>query len=106
MNEISQRSLIREVCNRWRRQYEPFVGVSHDKFVIYEKLKALDLETCSVEDVTAAIGNSSWTRLKCAECGKEVDWVLQVGEPPDYESATANLCRDCVRKVAEYAQPK
>lgn len=106
MHEISQRSLIREVCNRWKRQYEPFTGVSRDKFVIYEKLKTLDLDTCSAEDVAAAIGNSSWTRIKCAECNNEVDWVLQVGEPPDYESATANLCRDCVREVAKYAHLK
>lgn len=101
MHEISQRQLILNVCNKWRKQYEPFDKHYPDKRTIYENLKKLDLETCSAKDVADAIGNSTWTRMTCSECRKDVDWVIQVGQEPDYESETANLCRDCAGLVAK-----
>ena len=60
-------------------------------------------DTASVADVTAIIGNDSWTSLKCDECGKYVDAVVQVGEEPDYESYSAKLCKPCVYKALTLA---
>ena len=112
MNLITQRMLIRAVAKRWRKQYEPFKydaplfsernGLSRDltKRQIAEKLDALDPETATADDVANIIGNRSWTRLECHECGREVDAVVEVGEKPDYESATAKLCKDCAEKAA------
>ncbi len=33
---------------------------------------------------------------RCSACDRWASELVQVGEPPDYESATAMLCRDCV----------
>jgi hypothetical protein len=112
MNLITQRMLIRNVAKRWRKQYEPFkdhaplfsarMGLSRDltKQQIAEKLDALDGETATADDVANIIGSGSWTRMVCHECGRGVNAVVEVGEAPGYESATANLCRECAEKAA------
>lgn len=76
-----------------------------NKKQIARKLDALDGETATPADVDSIIGNSSWTRLTCDECGKEVDAVLTVGQEPDYESHTASLCRNCVKLASETIFP-
>ncbi len=50
--------------------------------------------------LAAIIGNTSWAEPKtCHECG-EASWdVVQVGEEPDSESATALICVHCLRKA-------
>lgn len=113
MKLTTQRDTIRAVASRWRQQYEPFTddrpmfswrtGVTSpplNKKQIAEKLDDLDGETATPEDVAAIIGNESWTRLTCDECGKDTDAVLTVGQEPDYESHTASLCRSCVERAS------
>lgn len=102
MKTITQRDCILRVCDRWEAQYTPFDRHSQDKLETYKRLQRLNLETCSAKDVADVIGNSSWTTLKCDECGQEADWVLRVGEEPDYESRTACLCKACAGKVAAH----
>lgn len=67
-----------------------------------EKLAQLDGETATVEEVNKIIGNNSWTRLTCNECGAHVTAVIEVGEPSDYESRTAHLCRPCLERALEF----
>lgn len=113
----TQRNLIRVIAARWRNQYAPF---THDaplfserngyrtgltKKAISEKLDALDPETASVEDVANIIGNDSWTRLTCDQCGKDTDAVLNVGQEPDIESHTASLCKECFLSLAAMPWP-
>jgi hypothetical protein len=33
----------------------------------------------------------------CGECGLVQEKLIQIGEPPDYESATARVCAHCLR---------
>jgi len=119
MTLTTQRDLIRSVAARWRKQYEPFTDDRPlfswrtgqqlpplNKKQIAEKLDALDPETATAAEVNDTIGNASWTRLSCDECGKETDATLQVGEEPDYESQTACLCRSCVEKAAATVWPE
>ena len=94
MKAISQRQLIQTVVKRWEAHCN---SSPYDwKFEALAKLRKLDLDTCSAKDVNDIIGNSSWTRLKCDDCQKETDFVLVLGEEPDFESNTARLCRYCV----------
>jgi hypothetical protein len=65
----------------------------------YQRL--ISLVNPTQQQIKEVIGNGSWTRLKCDECGKEVQATIEVGQEPDYESATANLCIDCLRKALE-----
>ena len=104
---ITQRGLIRDVARRWHEQYgDKWDGFGEDKTAIGRKLLALDVNTCSADDVKAIIGNSSWTETRCNGCGLYVDAAVSVGEPPDYESSTATLCRPCVEAaLALFARP-
>ena len=53
------------------------------------------------DDVDAVIGNKSWTDCRCDDCGKYVDAVVQLGQEPDYDSATANICFPCLKKAVK-----
>jgi len=108
MEITTQRDLIRVVAKRWRDTYEPFeqwdmrptiFGPAQDKKAIALKLDKLDPETATPEDVAAVIGNESWTRLTCDECGQDVAAILTVGQELDYGSQTASICRKCAEKV-------
>lgn len=101
MKVITLRDRIRRVPERWKNQYEPFEQHSPDKLEIYNKLLLLDLDTCFTSDIKNIIGNNSWTRLDCDECQREVDWLVRLGEAPDYESRTACICKDCAVKVSQ-----
>ncbi len=100
MKLITQRGLILDVVNCWRSNYPPGKPwVDADKDIIGKTLAALDLSTVTAEQVNAIIGNGSWTSIRCNECGECVAAAVQVGEPPDYESATASVCESCLRKA-------
>jgi crossover junction endodeoxyribonuclease RusA len=98
---ITTRSLIREVAARWRSQYREPVG---DKLEIAMKLDALDPGTASADAVNAIIGNSSWTSMTCNECRCRVAAVVRLGEEPDFESHTADICFDCLAKAVALAR--
>lgn len=98
---ITHRELIRKVVERWERQYPPKTA-EPDKTKKGDDLRKLNLETATIHDVEKVIGNYSWTRLKCDDCGREdddLDTVVQVGQEPDYESATALLCKECAKRA-------
>lgn len=91
------RDVIRNVATRWKEQY--YVNGQWkwpDKAVISTYLDALNPDTASADDVTKVIGNRSWTNLKCDECKCNVTAIRECGDKPDYESATASLCIDCL----------
>ncbi len=86
---------IREVASAWRFQY----GANPqwpDKARILEQLEALDQESITAEAVDTIIGNGSWTRLECDCCERDVAVLVQLGDPHDYESATLDVCPDCL----------
>ena len=62
-----------------------------------ERLRAINADTASVADLAAAIG---WPLDDfgplCDGCHQNVIATVEVGEEPDYESATARLCLTCV----------
>lgn len=91
------RMLIRDVAAKWDRQYSGGRNYAPDKRAIYERLRLLDGETATPEDVREIIGNDSWTSLQCGGCSKYVGALVIVGDEPDYESSTAYLCYACVK---------
>ena len=64
-----------------------------------KKMSNVDISTVTAKKIENIIGNSSWTDLTCSECGKYVKKVVQVGEEPDYESATVFLCVKCIKRL-------
>lgn len=102
MNVITERSLILTVAKRWEETYSSGVYGS-DKLDKLKLLNKMDVETATADDVAGIIGNRSWTRLTCDECKQDVSAVIEVGEEPDYESATAQLCFECISKASALA---
>ena len=103
---IDERYKIEGVAERWKAQYYRCGAwgstITGDCGVIYEKLAALNPETATGKDVAKIIGNNSWAGPdNCNECGNEVERTVQLGEPPDYKSRTAQICLECLRKAVQ-----
>ena len=98
---VERREIIRDVAKRWEESYPDDSrtlargAVAGD---IRRGLEALDLETATVADVKAIIGNDSWTELKCDICEQDRDRVVSI--PREYESSIA-VCGDCAEGVVE-----
>lgn len=104
MRIITVRDRVRGVTAAWYEAYKDEIDSQSQsatingktKTQIYYELRDLLPDVASADDVAAIIGNRSWTRLTCNECGRDVEVVIEVGEEPDYESCTAWLCKNCV----------
>jgi hypothetical protein len=98
---ITRQSRANGAANRWKNIYFDNEGWRHimhgSSEEIYNKLAILS-EPVDPDKVDQIIGNGSWTRVKCDNCGK-VASVVTVGQEPDYESSTANVCQDCLRNA-------
>jgi hypothetical protein len=95
MELITKSEVVKNIPKRWREQYPENDG---DKFRIWKKLKLE--KNLTAQKAEQIIGNNSWSDLRCNECDKsQLDMVVRVGAEPDYESATAWLCLDCVKKA-------
>lgn len=111
MRIIDERHQVRGVAERWKQQYcrdnGQWMGFGGDSAEIYTKLSALDPETAVASEVAAIIGNNSWAGPQpCNECGETVGRVVEIGQPPDYESATAQICEGCIRKALALFQQR
>jgi hypothetical protein len=105
MQLVTKRDKITNIAQAWKRQYygggkwgDSMRGSTRD---VWEQLKALSDAT--EPSIAAIIGNDSWTRNECTECGQDVDVLVQMGEEPDWESSTINACPQCLRKALELA---
>ena len=111
MKIITRKGLASTAAKRWKDQffhrlntglwYATSWGKSKEQ--IYNELVALG-DDPAADAVDKAIGNDSWTSCKCDECNQEVEWVIRVGEEPDYESNTAHLCGTCIKKLTKLAK--
>jgi hypothetical protein len=99
MKVITKQQLIDTVTEKWKREYGECNSEKHNK--IYSKLCALENPT--EEQIAEVIGNSTWTRNDCTECGNDVDVIVEIGEEPDYRSNTAWLCLECLQKALKLA---
>lgn len=110
VNAIHQRDVILDVRRRWLEQYshyDPNYEIGHPKKepirTITERLKALDLLTCRVDDVDQAIGATGWADNECDICHKSKPLVIRFGDDPDYEARWQDICPECLGKAAKLA---
>ena len=103
-----------EAAEKWRRQYAVREGTiacqwswgdeSHPQNNLnrerYEQLVTLG-EIPDPDKVDEIIGNDSWSHpTTCSEYGaRDKRPIVELGEEPDYESNTAYICEECLRKV-------
>ena len=101
MKLLDERTQVREVAKAWNKQYGAGT-YSRDKRgrMVGLELDAIDVETATAEQVAEIIGHAGWVaQAACDECGTRSWRVVQFGDEPDYESNTANVCADCLRKA-------
>ena len=109
MKLISIKADIKGIREQYYEQYKDelegdFRALStlYDPKLIYKSLLNLDLDTATAKDITKIMGNDSWADpTQCDECGEEKEMVVQLGEEPDYESATAIICYDCLKAALD-----
>jgi hypothetical protein len=83
---------------RWIATYEN-TGLGKSWQHVTDKMKVLQ-PPFNPDEIDAIIGNSSWTHIaSCGECEKEAEAIMELGQEPDYESATAYLCLPCLGKA-------
>lgn len=102
MKLLNERTQVKQAIKNWVRRYGLDLTYGADKRgrKVGAELLALDQETATADDVAEIIGNSSWADEKsCGECGAQSWSIVEIGELPDYESATAYLCRDCLQSA-------
>jgi hypothetical protein len=100
---ITVRSLIRGVSEEYksRRNFDGDCPIVEKNREILHRLQALDVESCTAEDVAEIMGNGGWTELpKCGQCGERSDPMIVLGRPEpesihDYDN-TAYLCLSCL----------
>lgn len=93
MELIIKEVKIKSILKRWVNQYP------NDKKDIALELRRIKPTT--EDEIAEIIGNRSWTENCCDECGKDVEVLVQLGREPDYESATANICLNCLQKAVK-----
>jgi hypothetical protein len=99
MKIITRQSLANGVPACFRMQYG---GGSNPRWAaIIEVLNSL-VAPIDPDAVDRAIGNTSWTSVpSCDECNASgLPCVIEMGQPPDYESNTAYLCHACITAAA------
>lgn len=98
MELLTRNILARTAAERWRRQYP-------DDKAKQPALVALG-DRPNPDDVNRIVGNKSWTEVPtCGECRRHnLPSVVQLGDEPDYDSSTAWVCLDCLRKAVALAE--
>jgi hypothetical protein len=94
---------LAEERQRWRARVKKFgpshalrLGISGRHTTEAEVLAAVEAlpDDCTIEALEAVRGFNF--RQRCDGCGQACDRAVLVGQEPDDESATAQLCRSCV----------
>lgn len=109
MKLVQQRDVIRGVRERWLHQYRyskdsDMIGLHTRRSVgeIRTRVQALDLETCSVDDVNQAIGASGWADNACDFCDGTHETTVQMGDEPDYKARYLNVCKPCLGRALSH----
>ena len=102
MKILTKRDMIKTVSDRFWEQYhfqdqKMCIGDTVKDTIgeVQRKLNGLDVETATEADVAAIIGNDGWCKLRCAECDKLVDIVVEFGSK--YQEV--KVCKDCLAKA-------
>lgn len=96
MKIITPELLAKDVAALWNTRYSNGrCGI--DKVEIGKKLFALENPT--PETISSIIGNSSWTKTECGECGAKNIPVIEIGECTGQDSYTAYVCLSCIEQA-------
>ena len=96
----NEREQVRGVVAHWEQQYGTDEGkMRPEKYVILVKLRGLDKEAATADDVADVIGNRSWVQPnQCDECGKHT-WDGAVVFEQNSDDETVIVCHACLLKA-------
>lgn len=98
---VSRQTKASNVVTHWQHQYSAEIkSKSGEHYKTFLALKDLGANPTPGQ-VNVTIGNESWTRCTCDECGASVNEVMRLGAIPDYSSNTAWICESCLRTALE-----
>ena len=110
MKAITLESQAAEAAERWKEVYfERGAWATHPRGCasIHASLVELDLDKpgeALAGEIAAIIGNDTWCKPQnCNECGLPSHCLIQLGDPPDYESRTALICPSCIAAAGRLA---
>lgn len=68
-----------------------------------DRVAALDAESCSVENLNAALDKdgSTWGRNECDQCGGDFENIIRIGDEPEYDERWQDLCVSCLKDAIE-----
>lgn len=89
--------VLKKVPEEWTRRYQAYLGDAH-KEDITRKLNEL-VWPFSKEQIDKIIGNKSWGKVSCTECGKDCSEIVRIGDEPDWDARWVDLCNDCLVKA-------
>lgn len=102
MKRLTLRSHIQAVAGRWENQYEnrllePLTEGALPQDTL-NKLRALDLDTCSAEDVTDIV-SPGWIAHVCVECEKHAPSGIMFAEDRELEGFICDACLDAASRL-------
>lgn len=103
---ITPRTCAEEVPEQWDEKYGPNGTVRKGPQIQWpEKGKRTPKEVHRL--ICESLGKSDhqdWCHNipTCSNCGDSTKWVVQVGEPPEYESKTVWLCKKCTSNLYHF----
>ena len=89
---IKKSELIKSFKDRWIAQYGSNKSERNEAI----KQRIFNENPTTEDGIYSIMGNKSWTALYCHECDCEVDAIVVLGQEPDYDSATASVCLNCL----------
>ena len=103
MKIFDEREQVKRAIRQWIEQYGPVstYGADNRGRSVGAELMALDQDTATSAQVNEIIGSAWVSEYECGECGKKSWRIVEIGQEPDYESATAYLCADCLRSALQ-----
>jgi hypothetical protein len=112
MKVIDSRERILTVVDRYAYQFRHYLNktlppdrLAFDPIKVWEKLRALDLERATPDDIEQIIGNDSWTQVICDVCSCEVELAVRLepenGIPNDPDYPVLDTCLRCLKRALE-----
>lgn len=100
MKIVTKKDMSKTAATRWRNNYGVRIYLKYNSLPngyeaeVYDSLKKLDNPT--PEEVNNIIGCASWTDLKCDECGRKVDAVVEF----ETSEFPLEICHECLVDAA------
>ena len=95
---ISRIDSVLAAPDLWAQQY---MGTQNPRHIeITKDLRAMqDSGGVTIEAVNLIIGNTSWTSFACSECGNDFDYLVRIGDTPDYGNRWVDICKGCAAQA-------